>query len=138
MNYWLVKSEPDVFSYDDLEREGRTMWEGVRNYTARNNLRAMRQGDPVLFYHSRKGLEVVGLARVSREAYPDPTADSGDWSVVDLVPVMRLNKPVPLQIIRQHPELLNLPLVRIGRLSVMPVTEEEFKKVLELGETAFR
>lgn len=134
MNYWLVKSEPDVFSYDDLEREGKTMWEGVRNYTARIHLRAMKKGDLVLFYHSRKGLEVVGVAKVVKEHYPDPTAESGDWSVVELSPEYRLAKAVPLKDIKQNPKLQNLPLVRIGRLSVMPVTKKEFEEILRMGQ----
>ncbi|MBX2930233.1 MAG: EVE domain-containing protein [Saprospiraceae bacterium] len=135
MNYWLVKSEPFVYPFEELERSGRTMWEGVRNYTARNHLRAMKTGDLVLFYHSREGLEVVGLCRVDREHYPDPTAEKGDWSVVDLVPVKRLAKPVPLPIIKTVPELQQIGLVRMGRLSVMPLQKDEFLKIMELGET---
>ncbi len=135
MQYWLVKSEPFVYPFEELERSGRTMWEGVRNYTARNNLRAMKNGDLVLFYHSREGLEVVGLCRVVREHYPDPTADSGDWSVVDLAPVMRLRKPIPLSLIKTVPELQQIALVRMGRLSVMPLKPEEFGKIMEMGET---
>lgn len=135
MNYWLVKSEPFEYSYEDLEKEGRTMWDGIRNYAARKHLRGMKEGDLVLFYHSRKGLEVVGICRVVKEFYPDPTADKGDWSVVDVVPVKRMNKPVSLANIKATPELLQMPLVRIGRLSVMPLTSAEFNKVLEMGET---
>jgi predicted RNA-binding protein with PUA-like domain len=134
MNYWLVKSEPDVYSFDDLERDGKTMWEGVRNYAARIHLRAMKKDDLVLFYHSRKGLEVVGVAKVVKEHYPDPTAESGDWSVVELSPEYRLSKPVPLKDIKQNPKLQNLPLVRIGRLSVMPVTKKEFEEILRMGQ----
>ncbi len=136
MNYWLVKSEPEAYSYDRLEREGKTMWEGVRNYAARNNLRAMKTGDLVLFYHSVKGLEVVGICKVTKEAYPDPTAEKGDWSVVDVAPVKRFTKPVSLQDIKATPELQNIGLVRIGRLSVMPLEKAEFEKILELGETS--
>lgn len=135
MNYWLVKSEPFVYPFEELERSGRTMWEGVRNYTARNHLRAMKSGDLVLFYHSREGLEVVGLCRVDREYYPDPTAEKGDWSVVDLVPVKRLAKPVPLPVIKAAPELQQIGLVRMGRLSVMPLQKDEFLKIMELGKT---
>ncbi|MBK7871519.1 MAG: EVE domain-containing protein [Saprospiraceae bacterium] len=135
MNYWLVKSEPETYGYDRLEKEGKTMWEGVRNYAARNHLRAMKMGDLVLFYHSVTGLEVVGICKVSKEAYPDPTAEKGDWSVVDLVPVKRLNKPVSLATVKATPELQNTALVRIGRLSVMPLEEVEFEQFLELGET---
>ncbi len=135
MNYWLVKSEPFVFSFADLEREGRTMWEGVRNYTARNNLRAMRNGDMVLFYHSNEGLEIVGIASVIKEAYPDPTAEKGDWSVVDLAPVKRLQKTVPLSVIKATPALQQIGLVRQGRLSVMPLQPEEFQVILQMADT---
>jgi predicted RNA-binding protein with PUA-like domain len=135
MNYWLVKSEPDTYGYHRLEREGSTMWEGVRNYAARNHLRAMKTGDLVLFYHSVSGLEVVGICKVAKEAYPDPTAEKGDWSVVDIVPFKKLNKPVSLQTIKATSELQNTALIRIGRLSVMPLEQVEFEKILELGET---
>ena len=111
------------------------MWEGIRNYSARNHLRGMKTGDLVLFYHSRQGLEVVGISKVVKEFYPDPTAEKGDWSVVDLVPVKRLQKPVSLKAIKAVPELQNMPLVRIGRLSVMPLSPEEFNLVLKMGET---
>lgn len=135
MNYWLVKSEPDTYGYDRLEREGKTMWEGVRNYAARNHLRAMKAEDWVLFYHSVTGLEVVGICQVAKEAYPDPTAEKGDWSVVDLIPIKPFTKPVSLQTVKATPELQNIGLVRIGRLSVMPLEKAEFDKILELGET---
>ncbi len=135
MNYWLVKSEPDTYSYERLEREGKTMWEGVRNYAARNHLRAMKMGDLVLFYHSVTGMEVVGICKVAQEAYPDPTAEQGDWSVVDLVPLKRFTQPVPLKVIKATPALQNTALIRIGRLSVMPLEKAEFDKILELGET---
>ena len=136
MNYWLVKSEPFVYSFSDLQREGRTMWEGVRNYAARNNRRAMQKDDLVLYYHSREGLEVVGIAKVIREAYPDPTADKGDWSVVDLAPVKALEEAVSLKSIKQEPALANIGLVRIGRLSVMPLEKAEFEQILTMGKTA--
>jgi predicted RNA-binding protein with PUA-like domain len=135
MQYWLVKSEPFVYSFDELERTGRTMWEGVRNYLARNHLRAMKTGDLVLFYHSREGLEVVGLCVVLKAHYPDPTAESGDWSVVDLGPVKRLNKPVPLAKIKSDPSLQQIGLVRMGRLSVMSLEANEFMKIMEMAET---
>ena len=135
MNYWLVKSEPFVFSFQQLQADGRAMWEGVRNYQARNSLRAMRNGDRVLFYHSNEGLEVVGICEVVEEAYPDPTAEKGDWSVVEVAPVRPLVKPVPLPLIKATPELRQIALVRNGRLSVMPLTEAEYAKILELGET---
>jgi predicted RNA-binding protein with PUA-like domain len=135
MQYWLVKSEPDVFGYDQLVSDGTARWDGVRNYQARNNLRAMKTGDLCLFYHSNIGLEVVGIARVTREHYPDPTAEKGDWSAVDLEPVMPFNRPVSLVEIKANPLLQNLLLVRNGRLSVMPVTFDEFSTLLTLGDT---
>lgn len=135
MNYWLVKSEPDVYSYERLELEGTTRWDGVRNYMARNNLRAMKTGDLCLYYHSNIGLAVAGIARVSREHYPDPTAESGDWSAVDLVPLKRFNRQVPLAEIKAHPAMQQLLLVRNPRISVMPVTPDEFSTLLALGET---
>lgn len=112
------------------------MWEGVRNYAARNFLRVMQEGDLVLFYHSVTGLEVVGICKVTKAAYPDPTAEKGDWSVVDLVPVKRFTKPVSLQTVKATPALQNIGLVRIGRLSVMPLEKVEFDTILELGETS--
>lgn len=111
------------------------MWDGVRNYAARNHLRAMKVGDLALFYHSQEGLEVVGICKVAKEHYPDPTATEGDWSAVDFVPVKPLQKAVPLKTIKTIPELQNIGLIRIGRLSVMPLTKEEFDKILEMGET---
>lgn len=137
MKYWLVKSEPFEYSFDDLIRDEQTAWTGVRNYAARNNLRAMSAGDPVLYYHSREGLEIVGIAKVSRASYPDTTAEKGDWSAVDLAPVKKLERPVPLSAIKLEPLLANIGLVRIGRLSVMPLEEKEFKKILEMGRTVW-
>lgn len=134
--YWLVKQEPDEFSWADLEREGRVVWDGVRNYAARNNLRAMRAGDLALFYHSVSGKEVVGVCRVSREAFPDPTAPENErdrWSSVEFVPDRALPRPVPLAVIKTTPELAAMPLIKQSRLSVMPVTEAEFLAVLRLG-----
>jgi predicted RNA-binding protein with PUA-like domain len=133
MAYWLVKSEPFVYSFERLLEEKRVVWDGVRNYMARNYLRAMAKGDRVLFYHSREGLEVVGICEVLQEHYPDPTAEAGDWSVVDLGPVMALPRPVSLKQIKMTPELQNIGLVRMGRLSVMPLTGEEYEKILELS-----
>ncbi len=132
-NYWLVKSEPDVYSFDQLVSDGRTRWDGVRNYQARNNLRAMQVGDLCLYYHSNIGLAVVGIAQVAKAHYPDPTAESGDWSAVDLEPVKPFVRPVPLAEIKAHPALQQLLLVRNGRISVMPVTPEEYSILLELG-----
>ncbi|MBK8492325.1 MAG: EVE domain-containing protein [Saprospirales bacterium] len=136
MTYWLVKSEPFVYSYDDLLRDGTTDWSGVRNYGARNHLRGMKNGDLVLFYHSREGLEVVGIAKVVREYYPDPTAEKGDWSSVDLAPYKRLVNPVTLQAIKQEPDLANIGLVRIGRLSVMPLEKKEFLQIVKMSDTS--
>ncbi len=136
MNYWLVKSEPGEYSFDDLLTDGTTEWSGVRNYAARNNLRAMKMGDLVLFYHSVDDREVVGISKVSKEAYPDPTAEKGDWSAVDLIPVRKLNNHVQLSSIKKTPELQNIALVRIGRLSVMPLEKAEFEKILAMGETS--
>lgn len=135
MQYWLVKSEPDTYGFDQLLADGKTRWDGVRNFAARNNLRAMQVGDVCLFYHSNIGLAVVGLARVSRASYPDPTAEKGDWSAVDLEPIKPLNRPVPLTEIKAHPALQQFGLVRIGRLSVMPATPDEFSTIMALGET---
>ena len=135
MNYWLVKSEPDVYSYDQLVTEGTGRWDGVRNYQARNFLRAMKVGDLCFFYHSNIGLAVVAVARVSKEYYPDPTAESGDWSCVELQPVKPLVRPVTLAEIKANPDLQQLLLVRNARLSVMPVSSDEFSIILTMGET---
>jgi predicted RNA-binding protein with PUA-like domain len=137
-SYWLVKSEPGAYSWDDFVREGSTLWDGVRNSQARNNLAAMRQGDLVLFYHSVHGKEVVGIARVTRESYPDPTSDDARWVVVDLEPVQPLERPVPLAELKADPLLGESPLVRQSRLSVMPFDKAQFEQVLRLGETRLR
>ena len=134
MAYWLVKSEPDEYGYADLSREKVGSWTGVRNYQARNNLRAMQVGDQVLFYHSRQGLEIVGLAEVVREAYPDPTAEKGDWSAVDLRAIRPFPHTISLATIKAHAELQNMVLAKNSRLSVMPVEEDHFRLVLEMGE----
>ena len=133
--YWLVKVEPDAYSWADFVKDGRTAWTGVRNYQARNNLRAMQKGDPVFYYHSVTEKQVVGLARVEREAYPDPTASEGDWSAVDLIPVKPLAKPVSLDAIKSDGILKNMLLVRHSRLSVSPLDETQFKRLLALAET---
>jgi len=135
MNYWLVKSEPDTYSWVAFAQEGKTAWTGVRNYTARNHLRAMRVGDAVLFYHSGRAKSVVGIARVARAAYGDPTADEGDWSAVDLAPVKPLARPVTLASIKADKILRAMPLVKLSRLSVMPVTHDQFARLLALAET---
>jgi len=133
MNYWLVKSEPFVYSFDQLQKDKQTTWDGVRNYAARLHLRAMKKGDEVLFYHSMDGLEIVGIAKVAKEAYPDPTAEGDTWSAVDLKYFKKLKKPVPLAVIKKDKRLKNMALVRIGRLSVQPVTEKEWKVIMELS-----
>ena len=133
MAYWLVKSEPSVYSWDQLVKDKQTTWEGVRNYAARNNLRAMKKGDEVLFYHSNEGVEIVGIAKVSKEAYQDPTTDVEAWVVVDLKPVKKLKKAVPLQILKNDKRLAHMDLVRLGRLSVQTVKEDEWKIIMELA-----
>jgi len=132
MNYWLVKTEPETFSWDELERTGVAMWDGVRNFQARNNLRKMKKGDTVFFYYSGKNPGIVGLAEVEKEYYPDPTANGGDWSVVDLKPIRKLDQCVTLNEIKQIPELKNMSLVKNTRLSVQPVQSEDFTRVLTL------
>ena len=135
MNYWLVKSEPETYSWSDLLKDGQTAWTGVRNFAARLNLRAMKTGDRVLYYHSGVEKSVVGLARVTREAYADPTATEGDWPAVDLAPVKPLVKPVTLAVIKADKRLQEMKLVKQSRLSVMPVAAEQFTRLLELAET---
>ena len=129
-----MKSEPSVYPFDRLIDEKKTAWDGVRNYEARNNLRAMKKGDLLLYYHSNEGKEIVGLAKVARTAYQDPKTDE-DWSAVDVAPVKRLRKPVTLAQIKAHPKLSKMALVKKSRISVVPVTEEELALVLELAET---
>lgn len=136
MNYWLVKQEPDEFSWDDLVRTGRVTWDGVRNYAARNHLSAMQVGDRVLFYHSVTGKCVMGIAEVLEAAFPDPTDDTGKWVSVVLKPLQALNRPVSLSEIKTSPELQNLALIRQSRLSVMPVQLIEFQHILTMGETS--
>jgi predicted RNA-binding protein with PUA-like domain len=135
MNHWLAKSEPEAYAWAALVAEGKTAWTGVRNFAARNNLRAMKAGDVVLFYHSGAEKSVVGIARVTREAYPDPTADEGDWSAVDLASVKSVVRPVTLAAIKADQILREMKLVRQSRLSVSPVTREQFARLLELAET---
>jgi predicted RNA-binding protein with PUA-like domain len=132
-NFWLVKQEPSAYSWADLAKDGKTQWTGVRNYTARNNLRAMREDDAVLFYHSVVGKEVVGIARVIREAYADPTATEGDWSAVDVAPEKALPQPVTLDEIKLNPKLKGMALLRLSRLSVQPVTSEEFQEIVRMA-----
>lgn len=133
MAYWLVKSEPFKYSWDQFVKDGQTFWDGVRNYAARNNLKAMRKGDEVLFYHSNEGLEIVGIAKVVKEAYQDPTTDEDAWVVVDLKPVKKLKKPVSLQQIKGEKRLKDMALIRLGRLSVQPITEDEWEVIMEMA-----
>jgi len=136
--YWMVKQEPETYSWDDLVKDGSTDWSGVRNYQARNNLRGMRVGDRVLFYHSGKGKEVVGLAEVTRSAYPDPTANDEQWVAIDLKPVKQLASPVQLAAIRYDKRLSQLPLIRQSQLSVMPLTKDEFDVIVAMGNSKTR
>ena len=136
--YWMVKQEPETYSWDDFVRDGGTDWSGVRNYQARNNLRAMKPGDKVLFYHSGKGKEVVGLAEVTKAAYVDPTADDEQWVAVDLKPVKPLANAVQLAAIRYDKRLSQLPLIRQSQLSVMPLTKDEFDVILSMGSSKTR
>ena len=131
--YWLVKQEPEDYSWDDLARDGKTQWTGVRNFQARNNLRQMNVGDEVLFYHSGKEKSVVGIARVVKAGYPDPTADDASWIAMDLAPVKKLATPVSLADIKANSKLRDLLLVRQSRLSVTPVGESEFREILRMG-----
>jgi predicted RNA-binding protein with PUA-like domain len=133
MNYWLVKQEPEDYSWADFVKDKKTAWTGVRNFQARNNLRAMEKGDPVLFYHSGTGKEIVGVSRVGKTAYSDPTATEGDWSCVDLVPVKALKQAIPLASVKADAVLKEMALVKQSRLSVMPVTAAQFKRVLKVG-----
>lgn len=133
MSYWLVKSEPFKYSWDQFVKEGKTLWDGVRNYAARNNLRAMKKGDLVLFYHSNEGLAIVGIAEVVNEAYQDPTTADVNWVAVDLKPVKAIPKPVTLAQIKAEPTLRDMDLVRLSRLSVGTVKQREYKKLLSMG-----
>ncbi len=133
MAYWLIKSEPFKYSWDQFEKDQQTGWDGVRNYAARIHLRAMKKGDLAFFYHSNEGTEIVGIAKVTREAYPDPTSNEETWVAVDFKPHRKLKKPVSLSQIKAEKRLANMALVRLGRLSVQPVTEEEWKIVMEMA-----
>jgi predicted RNA-binding protein with PUA-like domain len=133
MNHWLVKSEPTAYSWEQFEKDGQTIWSGVRNYAARIHLNGMKKGDHVLFYHSNEGPSVVGIAKVIKESYQDPTTTDERWVAVDLKAVRRLKNSVPLSEIKKDKRLKNIGLVRIGRLSVMPLTDEEYNILLELS-----
>ena len=132
--FWLVKQEPSAYSWTDFVRDGKTAWTGVRNFTARNNLRAMRKGDLAFFYHSVTEKAAVGIAQVVREAYPDPTAKEGDWSAVDLAPDKALSKPVTLEEIKQNSKLKEMALLRLSRLSVQPVTKAQFDEIVRMSK----
>ncbi len=133
MAYWLMKSEPFKYSWDQLVKDKKTFWDGVRNYGARNNLRSMKKGDLAFFYHSNEGVEIVGIMQIVREAYQDPTSDDPNWVAVDVKPHQKLKKPVPLAAIKAEKKLANMALVRLGRLSVQPVTSEEWELVLKMA-----
>ncbi|HRO86138.1 MAG TPA: EVE domain-containing protein [Niabella sp.] len=133
MAYWLIKSEPFKYSWDQFVKDKKTFWDGVRNYAARNNLKAMKKGDLAFFYHSNEGVEIVGIAKVVKEAYPDPTIDDERWVAVDFSPVKKLKNPVTLAQIKAEPKLVNMDLVRLGRLSVQTVKPEEWELILQMS-----
>jgi predicted RNA-binding protein with PUA-like domain len=133
MAYWLIKSEPDVYGWDQLVKDKQTRWDGVRNYAARNHLRAMKKGEHLFFYHSNTGMEIVGIATVSKEHYPDPTTTETAWVAVDVKPFKKLINPVTLEQIKKEKKLAAMALIRLGRLSVQPVTEEEWQLILKMG-----
>jgi predicted RNA-binding protein with PUA-like domain len=133
MAFWLIKSEPEVYSWDQLVKDKHTRWDGIRNYAARLHLRAMKKGDPVFFYHSNKGTEIVGIASVIKEAYPDPTSTDDAWFAVDVKPLKKFVKPVSLEQIKKEKKLSSMALVRISRLSVQPVTEDEWNIIMKMG-----
>jgi predicted RNA-binding protein with PUA-like domain len=135
MQYWLVKQEPEAYSWTQFVTDGRTAWTGVRNFQARNNLKAMKKGDLVFYYHSVVEKQVVGVAKVAKEAYPDPTAEEGDWVCVDLVPIKPLQSPVTLETVKSDKQLKGIPLIKNSRLSVQPLTEAQFQHILKLGKT---
>jgi len=133
MAYWLIKSEPFKYSWEQFEKDKLTFWDGVRNYGARNKLKAMQEGDLALFYHSNEGLEIVGIAMVAKEHYQDPTTDDPNWVVVDFKPFKKIKNPVSLAQVKGDERLKNMALVRLGRLSVQPVTDEEWDIIMDLG-----
>ncbi|MEO5783849.1 MAG: EVE domain-containing protein [Ginsengibacter sp.] len=133
MSYWLVKSEPSVYGWDEFVKDKQTFWSGVRNYAARINLKAMKKGDEVLFYHSNEGMEIVGIAKITKEFYQDPTTEDTNWVAVDLKPVKKLKNPVTLSQIKADIRFQEMALVRLGRLSVQPVTEKEWEIIMELA-----
>ena len=134
MGHWLIKSEPFKYSWDKFVEDKQTLWDGVRNYAARNNLRAMKKGDEIFYYHSNEGLEIVGICKVEKEAYQDPTTDDANWVVVDFKPVKKFKKPVTLATIKSEKRLEGIELVRLSRLSVSAITDKEWDIIMELGE----
>lgn len=135
MNYWLIKSEPDEYSWDDLVKDGKTVWTGIRNYRARNNLKLMKVGDLAFFYHSNVGKEIVGIAKVVRESHQDPTTKEESWVAVDFAPVKKLSKSVTLAELKADPKFAEMELVKLGRLSTSAVTEEEWNLILKMSDT---
>ncbi len=135
MNYWLVKSEPSVYGWEQFSKDKKTSWDSIRNYAARNNLRDMRKGDEVFFYHSNEGMEIVGIATVVNESYQDPTTEDKNWLAVDLIPLKKLKKPVTLIQIKNDPELSQMELVRIPRLSVQKINPKEWNRIIKLSGT---
>jgi predicted RNA-binding protein with PUA-like domain len=133
MAYWLIKSEPSKYSWDQFVKDKQTFWDGVRNYAARNNLRAMKKGELVLFYHSNEGVEIVGIAKVAKEAYQDPTTDDAAWVVAEFKPVRKLKRAIPLELVKKDKRLADMDLVRLGRLSVQSVKEGEWGVIMELA-----
>ena len=135
MNYWLIKSEPYKYSWTQLEKDKKATWDGVRNYAARNNMRAMKKGDLLLFYHSNEGLEIVGIAKVIKEFFQDPTADDATWSSVEIAPLKKLKMPVTLATIKSEPKLNAMQLLKLSRLSVGVVSKSEFELILKMAST---
>lgn len=133
MAYWLIKSEPSAYSWEQLVKDKQTSWEGIRSYAARNHLRSMKKGEEVFFYHSNEGLEIVGIARVAKEHYPDPTTEEDAWLSVDFKPYKKLKNPVSLDAIKKDKRLSEMALIRIGRLSVQPVTDKEWAIIMEMA-----
>jgi len=138
MNFWLIKSEPSAYSWEQFKKDKKTDWTGVRNYGARNNLRDMKKGDLALFYHSNQGMEIVGIAKVKKESFQDPTTEETAWLAVEFTPFKDLKKPISLERIKNESSLHNMDLVRLGRLSVGKVTEMEFLKICDMGETVIK
>ena len=137
-SFWIIKQEPSQYNWKQFEKDRETYWDGVRNYQARNNLKNMKKGDNLLFYHSVVGKEIVGIAEVTREAYPDPTTDDERWVVVDLKPIKPFKVPVTLEEIKTHKELSEIALIKQTRLSVIPITKKEFQVLLKLGKTSLK